>query len=104
MSNIINPFTEDLQLAGYAQRSRQSYASSVLRLQCFYNEPFEDITAEQLRQYWLCCHSEIGWSAASLHGNKIKNLCSSVLIRGPLIVHVYTGIHQGMCPVLEYLS
>jgi len=58
MSNIINRFKEDLQLAGYAKRSRQSHVSSVLRLQRFYNKPLEDITEEQLRQYWLCCHSD----------------------------------------------
>jgi len=66
MSHLIKRFTEDLQLAGYAQRSTQSYVSSVLRLQRFYNKPLEDITEEELRQYWLCCKSEFGWSAASL--------------------------------------
>ncbi len=66
MSNLITRFKEDLQLAGYAKRSIQSYVSSVLRLQRFYNKPLEDITEEQLRQYWLCCQSEFGWSAASL--------------------------------------
>jgi integrase/recombinase XerD len=66
MSNLINRFKEDLQLAGYAKRSIESYVSSVLRLQRFYNKPLEDITEEDLRQYWLCCQSEFGWSAASL--------------------------------------
>jgi integrase/recombinase XerD len=66
MSNLINRFKEDLQLAGYAKRSIDSYASSVLRLQRFYNKPLEDITEEDLRQYWVCCQSEFGWSAASL--------------------------------------
>jgi integrase/recombinase XerD len=60
MSNLIKRFTEDLQLAGYAQRSTPSYISSVLRLQCFYNKPLEYITEEELRQYWLCCHREFG--------------------------------------------
>ncbi len=53
-------------LAGYAKRSIDSYASSVLRLQRFYNKPLEDITEEDLRQYWLCCEREFGWSAATL--------------------------------------
>ena len=66
MSNIIKRYKEDLQLAGYAKRSIESYVSSVLRLQRFYNKPLEDITEEDLRQYWLCCHSDFGWSAASL--------------------------------------
>jgi len=68
MSHLIKRFKEDLQLAGYAKRSNQSYVSSVLRLQRFYNKPLEDITEEELRQYWLCCQSEFGWSAAHLSG------------------------------------
>ncbi len=66
MSNLIKRFKEDLQLAGYAKRSTESYVSSVLRLQRFYNKPLEDITEEDLRQYWLCCQTDFGWSAASL--------------------------------------
>jgi hypothetical protein len=66
LSDLIKRFKEDLQLAGYAKRSTESYVSSVLRLQRFYNKPLEDITEEDLRQYWLCCQSEFGWSAASL--------------------------------------
>lgn len=66
MSKLIKRFKEDLQLAGYAKRSIESYASSVLRLQRFYNKPLEDITEEDLRQYWLCCQGEFGWSAATL--------------------------------------
>jgi site-specific recombinase XerD len=66
MSHLIKRFKEDLQLAGYAKRSTESYVSSILRLQRFYNKPLEDITEEDLRQYWLCCQSEFGWSAATL--------------------------------------
>jgi integrase/recombinase XerD len=66
MSNLIKRFKEDLQLAGYAKRSIESYAGSVLRLQRFFNKPLEDISEEHLRQYWLCCQSEFGWSAATL--------------------------------------
>ena len=50
MSNLIKRFKENLQLAGYAKRSIDSYASAVLRLQRFYNKPLEDITEEKLRQ------------------------------------------------------
>ncbi len=52
MSNLIERFKEDLQLAGYAKRSIDSYVSSVLRLQRFYNKPLENISDEQPRQYW----------------------------------------------------
>ena len=66
MSSLIKRFKEDLQLAGYAKRSIQSYTGAVLKLQRFYNQPFEDISEEQLRQYWLSCQNELGWSAATL--------------------------------------
>jgi len=35
-------------------------------LQRFYNKPLEEITEEELRQYWLCCQNEFGWSSATL--------------------------------------
>ncbi len=35
-------------------------------MQRFYNKSLEEITEEDLRQYWLCCQSEFGWSNASL--------------------------------------
>ncbi len=60
MSDLIKRFKEDLQLAGYAKRSIQSYSSAVIKLQRFYNERLHDITEEQLRQYWLCCQNESG--------------------------------------------
>jgi integrase/recombinase XerD len=66
MSDIIKRFKEDLQLSGYAERSIQSYISSVLRLQRFYNKPLEEVTEEELRKYWLSCQDETGWSPASL--------------------------------------
>jgi integrase/recombinase XerD len=66
MNDLIKRYKEDLQLSGYAKRSIDSYASSVIRLQRFHNKPLEDITEEDLRQYWVCCQSEFGWSAASL--------------------------------------
>ena len=66
MSDLIKRFEEDLQLSGYAKRSIQSYISSVWRLQRFCNKPLDEITEEDLRQYWLCCQNEFGWSAATL--------------------------------------
>lgn len=83
MNNIIKRFKEDLQLAGYAERSIGSYVSSVLRLQRFYNKQLEDITEEDLRQYWLCCQNDFGWSAATLRisYSGIKLFFTKTLIR-----------------------
>ena len=38
MNDLIKRFKEYLQLSGYAKRSVQSYISSILRLQRFYNK------------------------------------------------------------------
>ncbi len=87
MNSLIKRFKEDLQLAGYARRSIQSYTSAVLRLQRFYNISLDDITEEQLRQYWLCCQNEFGWSAATLR------------ISYSGIQHFFT---RTLVPILEY--
>ena len=83
MSDVISRFREDLELAGYKKRSVQSYVSSVLRLQRFLNKPMEDITEEELRQYWLTCKSEFGWRNATLRLSYtgIKHFFSRTLIR-----------------------
>ena len=83
MSNLITRFEEDLQLAGYAKRSRQSYVSSVHRLQRFLQKPLEDITEEDLRQYWLVCKSDFGWSSATLRisYSGIKHFFTRTLVR-----------------------
>ena len=91
MNNLITRFTEDLELAGYAKRSTQSYMSSVLRLQRFYNKPLEDINEEELRQYWLTCKNEFGWSAATLRisYSGIKHFFGKTLVRSwPLLNEV----------------
>jgi hypothetical protein len=51
MNDLITRFEEDLQLAEYAQRSCQSYISSVHRMQRFLQKPLDDITEGDLRQY-----------------------------------------------------
>jgi integrase/recombinase XerD len=83
MSQLIERFREDLQLAGYAKRSTESYVSSVLRLQRFYNKPLESITEEDLRQYWLSCQTEFGWSPASLRisYSGIQHFFTKTLVR-----------------------
>ena len=83
MSDLIKRFKEDLQLAGYAKRSIQSYSSAVIKLQRFYNKSLHDITEEQLRQYWLSCQNEFGWSAATLRisYSGIQHFFTKTLVR-----------------------
>jgi len=91
MSELITRFEEDLQLAGYAERSRQSYISAVHRMQRFLQKPLDDITEEDLRQYWLACTSDFGWSPASLRVSYsgIKHFFTRTLVRAwPLLNEV----------------
>ncbi|MFH2002305.1 MAG: tyrosine-type recombinase/integrase, partial [Planctomycetota bacterium] len=83
MSDIISRFNQNLQLAGYAKRSIQSYVQAVLKLQRFHNKPLEDITEEDLCQYWLSCKTEFGWSAATLRisYSGIKQFFSRTLVK-----------------------
>ncbi len=83
MSNLIKRFTEDLQLAGYAKRSTPSYVSSVLRLQRFYNKQLEDITEEDLRQYWL-------WEKDTL-------LINSISFRQLIVMVMRNGLASFYC-------
>lgn len=83
MNDLIKRYKEDLQLSGYAKRSIDSYASSVIRLQRYHNKPLEDITEEDLRQYWLCCQNDFGWSPASLRisYSGIQHFFNKTLVR-----------------------
>ncbi len=96
-------FKEDLQLSGYAKRSIESYVSSVLRLQRFYNQPLENITEEQLRQYWLCCQSEFGWSAATLRisYSGIQHFFSKTLVRSWKIFEEIKWKREQALPTLQ---
>ena len=105
MSNsLIDRFEQDLQLAGYAARSRQSYTSSVLRLQRFVQKPLEAITEEDLRQYWLACKADFGWSAASLRisYSGIKHFFTRTLVRNwPILDQVRFKRDQPLPTVLS---
>jgi integrase/recombinase XerD len=59
-------FVADLRLKSYQKRSVQSYLRSVRQLQNFTCKAVEDITEEDVREYWLYCKEELGWGAATL--------------------------------------
>jgi len=104
MSDLINRFSEDLQLAGYAKRTIQSYVHAALQLQRFHNKPLENITEEDLRQYWLSCKSELGWSAATLRisYSGIKHFFSRTLVRSwPILTQVHFKRDETLPTVLS---
>jgi len=105
MSDLITRFEEDLQLAGYAERSRQSYTASVHRLQRFHQKPLDTITEEDLRQYWLACKSDFGWSAASLRisYSGIKHFFTRTLVRAwPILNEVRFKRDETLPTVLSH--
>jgi integrase/recombinase XerD len=64
--DLRNRFIADLKLKSYAKRSIQSYVRAMNQLQNFRNKALEDITEEELREYWLFCKEELGWGSATL--------------------------------------
>jgi hypothetical protein len=56
---LLAKLDEDLKLAGYAKRSRQSYVRAVRQLYNFWSVPLEEVREEQVREYWLHCKDEL---------------------------------------------
>ncbi|GEM_PF-2134519 len=65
-TKLYDKFISQLELKGYAKRSIDSYVKSVRQLQRFCNKPLTRITAADLREYWLACKRQYGWSDATL--------------------------------------
>jgi len=57
---------EDMQLRGYAERTQTSYARAVRQLENYWHLPAEEISEQQVRDYFLYCKNEAGWSAATM--------------------------------------
>lgn len=57
---------EDMQLRGYAERTQNSYARAVRQLTNYWHRPAEEIAEQQVRDYFLYCKNDAGWSAATM--------------------------------------
>lgn len=57
---------EDMKLHGYAERTQTSYLRSVQQLTNYWHQPPEDISEQQVREYFLYCKDEAEWSAATM--------------------------------------
>jgi integrase/recombinase XerD len=64
--DLYNQFSADLKLKSYSRRSIKSYTRSVRQLQNFTSKAIEDITEEDVREYWLFCKNELSWGNATL--------------------------------------
>ncbi len=56
----------DLQLCGYADRTQNSYTRSVKQLENYWHRPADEIGELQVRDYFLYCKNDVGWSAATM--------------------------------------
>jgi site-specific recombinase XerD len=65
-SRLRKKMVEDLQLRGYAERTQSSYARSVRQLENYWHLPAEEISEQQVRDYFLYCKNDVGWSAATM--------------------------------------
>jgi len=57
---------EDMQLRGYAERTQSSYARAVRQLENYWHLAAEEIGEQQVRDYFLYCKNDAGWSAATM--------------------------------------
>jgi site-specific recombinase XerD len=59
---------DDMQLCDYADRTQKSYLRSVRQLINFWNRPPEEISEQQVREYFLYCKNDLEWSASTMRG------------------------------------
>lgn len=65
-STLRKKMVADLQLQGYAERTQKSYTRAVRQLENYWHLPAEEISEQQVRDYFLYCRNEEGWSSATL--------------------------------------
>lgn len=65
-SKLQKKMVEDMQLRGYADRTQSSYLRAVRQLTNYWHLPPEEISEQQVRDYFLYCKNEAGWSAATM--------------------------------------
>lgn len=65
-TKINDKFIADMELHGYAKRTKQSYSRAVRQLENFWSRPAEELDEEEVREYFLYCKNELGWRSATL--------------------------------------
>lgn len=65
MTYLRQRMTEDLQLRGMSQRTQEMYVRAVRQLAEHYMKSPEEITEEELRDYFLYVKNERKWSRAT---------------------------------------
>jgi site-specific recombinase XerD len=66
MTHLRKRMLEDMQLKGFSERTQECYIRSVRMLAQHYNKPPDQITEEQLRQYFLHIKNVKKWKRATV--------------------------------------
>ena len=69
-SKLQKRMVEDMQLCGYAEKTQTTYARAVRQIENFWHLPAEEIAEQQVRDYFLYCKNEAGWSG--LHPGNLE--------------------------------
>jgi len=65
-TKIQKKMVEDMQLRGYAERTQTSYSRAVRQLENYWHVPAEEVGEQQVRDYFLYCKNDAGWSASTM--------------------------------------
>ena len=65
-NKLQSKMVEDMQLRGYAERTQSSYLRAVRQLMNYWHVPAEEISEQQVRDYFLYCKNDAGWSASTM--------------------------------------
>ncbi len=81
MTKLRQRFIEDLQLLGKAERTQQAYVRAVRMLAEYFNTPPDQLTEEQIRQYFLYVTTVKKWSPSTITQAlcAIKTFCTVTL-------------------------
>lgn len=66
MTDLRRRFIEDLQLQGKSERTQQAYVRMVRLLAEYFNTPPDQLTEDQIRQYFLYVTNVKKWSASTI--------------------------------------
>ena len=64
---------EDLQLKGYKERTQSSYTRSVRQFENYWHLPAEQIGEQQVRDYFLYCKNDMGWTWTDQKGQELNS-------------------------------
>ena len=65
-TNLQKKRVEDMPLRGYAKRTQTTYARAVRQLENYWHLPTEEVSEPQVRDYFLYCRNDAGWSCSTM--------------------------------------